>query len=170
MSQILNYPQVKGAPGGAQGSIKLFNSANTHAVTLEAQASLASDVTMTLPVVRVIGLPIVSASGALAAGATSFAVTVPFACAIIGWSISLGPTDSGTVTVKVWKIATGSALPTSANSISSSGVSLSSGSAIQSGTVSDFTTPAIAANDQLVAELSNVTGTVGTVIFQLSAQ
>lgn len=125
------------------------------------------------PAVRVLGLPI----GAPAAGIVlstsnvSGVLTVPFACTITAYSINLGPGDAGTVTVKVWKIAAGTAIPTSANSISTSGVSLSSGTSTGIvTTLTDFTTLAVAAGDMLVAAIFAITGTVGNVNFELKAQ
>ncbi len=61
-----------------------------------------------------------------------------------------------TCTVKFWKIATGTATPTSANSINTSGVSLSTGTAVHSSTVTDFTTLAVVANDIIAVQLSAV--------------
>ena len=78
------------------------------------------------------------------AATTTRYVTVPFACTISAYSLLI---DAGTVTVKFWKIASGTAIPTSANSINTSGVGISSGTAIRSTTLTDFTTTVLAAND-----------------------
>lgn len=90
-----------------------------------------------------------------AATTTTDYITVPFACTISAYNLLV---DSGTITVKFWKVATGTAIPTSGNSISTSGVSIASGTAIHSSTVSDFTTTTVAANDILAM---NVTATSG---------
>ncbi len=82
-------------------------------------------------------------------------VTVPFSGNIVAWSIGV---DTGTATVKVWKVATGTATPTSGNSISSLGVSLSSNTYIRSTTLSDFTTTTVAANDIFAFEITAVSG------------
>lgn len=82
-------------------------------------------------------------------------VTVPFACTISAYNLLV---DSGTVTVKFWKIATGTAIPTVANSISTSGVSISSGTAIHSTTVSDFTTTTVSANDIMAMAITTTSG------------
>lgn len=63
-------------------------------------------------------------------------LTLPYAGTITAWSIGV---DVGTCTVKVWKIATGTAIPTSANSINTSGVAISSGTYVRSTTLTDFT-------------------------------
>lgn len=94
------------------------------------------------------------AGSALTAGdTTTVYVTVPFACTIQAWNILV---DAGTATVKFWKVATGTAIPTSANSINTSGVSISSGTAVHSTTLTDFTSTAVTANDILAANISTV--------------
>lgn len=90
--------------------------------------------------------------------------TVPIGCSITGWNIEV---DAGTATVKTLKVASGTAIPTlGSNSISTSGVSISSGTVKQSTTLSDFTTTAIAANDILAADLTTTSG-VGYINFEL---
>jgi len=93
-------------------------------------------------------------------------LTVPFACTITGWHIMA---DAGTATVKTWRVNGGTALPTSSNSISTSGVSLSTGTKIDSSTTSDFTSTAIVANDTLGFNLSAV-ATAKQITFQLDCQ
>lgn len=102
------------------------------------------------------GFAFVFAPGAaIAPGATVY-LTVPIACTISSWSID--STTAETVTVKLWRVATGgTAIPTVTNSISTSGVSLSSGTHVQSSTVTDFTSTAIAAKDVLAANITAVT-------------
>jgi hypothetical protein len=91
---------------------------------------------------------------ALSSGSTSYLMlTVPFACTIVSWDIMA---DAGTATVKLWKVATGTAIPTSSNSINTSGLSLSTGTAIHSTTLTDFTTTSITANDIVAFNLSAV--------------
>lgn len=104
-----------------------------------------------------IGFSIYNSAG-LASGTTeaSYALIpdIPFACTINSYALGLAP--SGTVTVKFWKVAGGTAIPAVGNSISTSGVSISSGTRIQSGTLSDFTTTAVAAHDQIVMDITAV--------------
>ena len=91
---------------------------------------------------------------ALAAASTTTAyVTVPFACTISAWNLLV---DAGTITVKFWKVATGTAIPTSANSINTSGVAISSGTAIHSTTLTDFTTTTVTANDIMAMNVTAV--------------
>ncbi len=74
----------------------------------------------------------------------------PQAGTITGWNIGV---DTGTCTIRVWKRATGTAVPTVANNINTSGVAISSGTYVFSATVSDFTTTAVAAGDIFVFEI-----------------
>jgi len=93
--------------------------------------------------------------------------TVPFNCVINGWSIEA---DAGTDTVKFLKVASGIAVPTlGSNSISTSGVSLSTGTVIQSATMSDFTTTAVSLGDIIAADLITTSGT-GFINAQLVCQ
>lgn len=94
-----------------------------------------------------------NSSALTAASTTTSYVTVPFACTIAAYSLLI---DAGTITVKFWKIATGTAIPTSSNSINTSGVAISSGTAIRSATVSDFTTTTVTANDILAMNVTSV--------------
>lgn len=92
------------------------------------------------------------AGSALGTGSTvTDYLTVPFACTIHAYNLVI---DGGTITVKFWKVATGTAIPTSGNSISTSGVGISSGTAIHSTTLSDFTTTAVSANDILAMNVT----------------
>lgn len=94
------------------------------------------------------------AGSALSAGSTTTVyVTVPYVCAIRSWAIVV---DAGTATVKFWRKATGTAIPTSSDSINTSGVAISTGTAVRSTTLSDFTSTAIAAGDIVAANISTV--------------
>jgi len=88
-----------------------------------------------------------------AASTTTDYVTVPFGCTLSAYDLLV---DGGTITVKFWKIATGTAIPTSSNSINTSGVSISSGTAIHSTTLSDFTTTTITADDIVAMNVTTV--------------
>jgi hypothetical protein len=90
-------------------------------------------------------------------------ITVPYACTIKGYHIMA---DAGTATVKTWRVNGGTALPTVSNSISTSGVSLSSGTKVDSATVTDFTSTSVATNDTLGFNLSSVSG-AKQITFQL---
>lgn len=90
----------------------------------------------------------------------------PYAGTIVGWSIVV---DAGTGTVEVWKIASGTAKPTAANSINTSGVAISSNTAVISTTTSDFTTTTVTANDIFAFELTAISG-AAEFTFQLDIQ
>lgn len=91
-------------------------------------------------------------------------LTAPFACTVTGWHIMA---DAGTVTIKTARVNGGTALPTvGSNSISTSGVALSSGTKIDSTTLTDFTSTTIAANDTLGFFITAV-ATAKQVTFQL---
>lgn len=81
--------------------------------------------------------------------------TCPYAGNITAWNIVV---DAGTATIQVWKIATGTAKPTVANSINTAGVAISSGTAIHSTTLSDFTATAVTANDIFAFNVSAISG------------
>jgi hypothetical protein len=95
--------------------------------------------------------------GSALIGGTNVAryLTAPFACTIISWDLLV---DTGTATFKLWKVATGTAIPTSANSINTNGVAISSGTALHSTALTDFTTTTISANDIIGVNLSAASG------------
>jgi hypothetical protein len=101
---------------------------------------------------RSLGASMALGGSALTAGMGVFTVA-PFACIITGWDLAV---DQGTATVKVWKVAAGTALPTSSNSINTNGVSIESGTVLESTVLSDFTTLSIAKGDVLVFSLAAV--------------
>jgi hypothetical protein len=82
--------------------------------------------------------------------------TVPFACTISKWYATA---DTGTITIDVWKIAAGTAIPTVSNTITASAVpAIASGTAANSSTLTSWTT-AVAAGDILAANVKVVSGT-----------
>ncbi len=103
------------------------------------------------------------AGSALTTGKRKGFSTCPIKGTITGWSIGL---DAGTATVKVWKIATGTAVPTIANVINTSGVAISTGTYVRSATVTDFTSTAVAAGDVFAFDLTAV-ATATELTFQL---
>jgi hypothetical protein len=106
---------------------------------------------------------------ALTTGGVAY-VTVPFACTIAGYGITLAP--SGTISLDVWKIATGTAIPTVANTIISgaSYLSISSGTAVFSASTAAFTTTTVNAKDILAFEIQAVgTATQASIVIQCNA-
>jgi hypothetical protein len=95
-------------------------------------------------------------AGSAITNKTCYVPDVPFACTIAGFSIDSDVAE--TVTIKTWRVATGgTARPVVGNSISTSGVSLSSGTLVQSATTSDWTSTAIAAHDSLAFNITALT-------------
>jgi hypothetical protein len=94
-------------------------------------------------------------SGALTVASTTTSyVTVPFACTISASTVMI---DAGTITVKFWKVATGTAIPTVSNVISTSGLSISSGTALHTANATDFgANTAVAANDMIAMNVTAV--------------
>ena len=92
---------------------------------------------------------------AISTGKLAGYITVPYGATISAWSIAV---DVGTCTIKVWKVATGTAVPTAANAINTSGVAISSGTYVRSTTVTDFTSTTITANDILAFNIEAVAG------------
>ena len=94
--------------------------------------------------IRTIGAGFDGAGSALTTTNAKVYFTVPFACTIAGWNITV---DTGTITFDIWKIATGTAIPTISNTITASALpALSTGTALHSTTLTGWTT-AVSAND-----------------------
>jgi hypothetical protein len=104
---------------------------------------------------------------ALTSGKTTY-VTVPFACTIAAFNILV---DTGTASFDVWKVATGTAIPTVSNSILSGGfLSIASGTALHSTTLTDFTTTTVSANDIVGVNLEAVSSaTFAQLVIQCNA-
>jgi len=93
---------------------------------------------------KVIGYALDGAGGVVATGNTRY-IVVPYAGTITGWAITATGT-SPTCTIDIWKITTGTALPTVANTIMGTKPALSTGNSITSTTLTGWTTTC-AAND-----------------------
>lgn len=102
-------------------------------------------------------------SVAVPTGGMGAYVVCPFAGTITAFNFAV---DAGTATVKVWKKATGTASPTASDSINTSGVSISTGTALRSTTLSDFTTTTVSANDIFAFNIEAISG-VKKISFQL---
>ena len=104
--------------------------------------------------IRTIGGGFDGGGTALTSGATATTYfTIPFACTISAWNITV---DTGTITFDVWKIATGTAIPTSTNSITASALpAISTGTALHSTTLTGWTT-SVSANDIFGVNINTV--------------
>jgi len=118
-------------------------SAGSYALGVDASGNAESCTSLAPQKIRAIGYTFDGGGSALTSGITKY-LTVPFACTISAWSITL---DTGTATIKTWKKATGTAIPTVSDTLSTSGVSISTGTAVHSTTLSDFASTAVTAND-----------------------
>jgi len=86
------------------GSQALLNLLSGGGITLVDNGSGGVTISTTAGSTRGIGMAFGMTGGtALSAGATQY-VTVPFACTIVGWNMTV---DAGTATADVWKLAAG---------------------------------------------------------------
>jgi len=91
-------------------------------------------------------------ASALTSGSVVY-FTIPYTCTLSAWNITV---DAGTVTFDVWKIATGTAIPTVSNTITASALpALASGTAKHSTTLTGWST-AVSANDIVGIQLKTV--------------
>jgi hypothetical protein len=80
---------------------------------------------------------------------------VPYACTITSWDMTA---DSGTATVDVWKVASGTSIPSAANSITASAApAIAAGTAVHGTNLNGWTT-SVGAYDVVAFHLSAVTG------------
>lgn len=91
---------------------------------------------------------------ALTAGMVQY-FDMPQGCSIIG---GIYEADAGTFTVKFWKVADGTAIPTVANVINTAGVGLATGTRLKSFTTSDFTTTTVSAYEAGAVTITAVSG------------
>ncbi len=98
---------------------------------------------------------------AITTGTISGTARVPFACTLTGVSIT-ATAATGTNTVKFWKHATATAIPVIGDVINTSGISLTTGTAVLVTSMSDFTggvAPVFAAGDMVRCPITAVDGT-----------
>ena len=112
----------------------------------------------------------ISLDGGGSAPSTGFkgTITVPFAGTITAWNIT-SDGSSPTCTFDIWKIATGTAIPTVANTITAAAKpALSTGNAVRSTTLTGWTT-AVAVDDIIAFSLNSVTsGTLITLVVEIT--
>jgi hypothetical protein len=143
------WEQVNGGSSCGDATHAVSYSTSTHQFGCQALSGSAAH-----PLVFSYGDPGNTVAIAAAATSTDY-MTVPVACTINAWNLLI---DGGTITVKFWKVATGTAIPTSANSINTSGVAISTGTAIHSTTLTDFTTTTVSANDIMAMNVTTNSG------------
>lgn len=150
-SFLTSVGALTGGSAGAGFAINL----STVTLTGQVPAANVAGVMKNHPIGFSVLSPVVGQQG-------TFSIT-PQAGTITAWSI--GIKGAGTVTIKVWKKATGTAVPTSADSINAAGLQLTTGTFIRSTTLTDFTTTTIAANDIWAYEITAVGAGVTGVFF-----
>ncbi len=81
---------------------------------------------------------------------------LPVACTAVGWSfVAVG--SSPTATIDIWRVATGTALPTVANTIMGTKPALATGNALKSTTLTGWNPTAFSADDILGFNVDAVT-------------
>jgi hypothetical protein len=117
--------------------------------------------------IRSIGAGFSGGGTALTTGTVAY-ITAPPACTIAAYNITI---DTGTISFDVWKIATGTAIPTVSNSILTGGfLAIASGTAIHSTSTALFTTTTSSANDIYGFEIEAVSGaTQASIVLQCNA-
>jgi hypothetical protein len=156
--------------GGASGTPTVMASLGTTTTVLHGNASgagsfgavnLGTDVTGTLAAsslpsntkVRSFGTTFGDTGGSALTSGSVVYFTVPYTCTISAWNATV---DAGTVTFDIWKIATGTAVPTVTNTITASALpAISTGTALHSTTLTSWTT-SVSANDIVGIQLKTV--------------
>ena len=102
-----------------------------------------------------IGITVDGGGSTITTGVKGY-ITIPYAATITGWDIAADGVNP-TCTFDVWKIATGTALPTVTNTIMGTKPALSTGNVIHSTTMTSWSTLAVAAGDIIGFNVDAVT-------------
>lgn len=133
---------------GAAGQLPFYVAPNLVAPRVIAPSDLPSNTK-----VRDFGTTFGDTGGSALSSGSVVYFTVPYTCTIGAWNITV---DAGTVTFDIWKIGTGSAIPTVTNTITASAKpALASGTALHSTSMSGWTT-SVSANDIFGIQLNTV--------------
>jgi hypothetical protein len=138
-----------------------YADSTAHRILLSNNNGTASPIQLYSDVKQGFGASFDGGGSAIATNATAYLVQ-PRACTIVASNILV---DTGTLTYKLWKVATGTAIPTVANVINTSGIAISTGTALRTTTTSDYTTTAVAANDIIAVTLTAISGATKANIF-----
>lgn len=104
-------------------------------------------------IVRSFGTTFGDTTGSALTSGSIVYMTIPYACTINAWNMTV---DAGTATIDIWKIATGTAVPTIANTITASALpAISTGTAKHSTTLTGWTT-GVTTNDIIGFQLKTV--------------
>lgn len=108
-----------------------------------------------VPVVWDIGATFDGGGSAITSGAVTYFHYVHGACTINAWNVTV---DTGTITIDVWKVANGTAIPTIANTITGSATpAIAANTAVHSTTLTGWTT-AVAQNDVFGVSVTAISG------------
>ncbi len=148
---------IPGAPvtsvNGATGAVVITVTAGT-GISVSGGTGITPTVSTTATIrTRQFGTSFGDTGGtALTSGSVVY-FTVAYACTISAWNATV---DAGTVTFDIWKIGTGTAIPTVTNTITASALpAISTGTAIHSTTLTAWTT-SVTANDIFGIQLKTV--------------
>jgi hypothetical protein len=119
--------------------------------------SSVADLVRTTIVEKIAVFSVDGGGSAITTGTVAGTARVPFACTLTGYSIT-ATAATGTNTIKIWAKATATSIPVTGDSINTSGVSLSTGTAVASATLSDFTDTVYAAGDMMRCSVTAVDG------------
>lgn len=155
---LTQYALVIG--GGAGATPAVVSGLGTTTQVLHGNASAAPAfsalVASDLPAsskVRSFGTTFGDTAGSVLTSGSVVYFTIPYSCTISAWNATV---DAGTVTFDIWKIATGTAVPTVANTITASALpAISTGTALHSTTLTSWTT-SVSANDIVGIKLQTV--------------
>lgn len=154
---VVNLSNVTNASLKNSGLVNPSTTVNGQTCTLGGSCTVSSGPT-TNQNIRSFGASFNGGGAPLGSGPGAIVyVTVPFACTIGGYNITA---DLGTISFDVWRLPTGTAVPTITNTILSGGyLALSTGTALHSTSTALFTSVAVAANDILGFNIQAASGT-----------
>lgn len=137
-----------GASAGTVTSITCNGGLTGGAITTSGTCAVAANVK-----IRSFGASFGDTTGSALSGNPVVYFTVPYACTISAWNATV---DAGTITFDIWKIASGTAVPTISNTITASALpAISTGTAKHSTTLTSWTT-SVTANDIFGFQINTV--------------
>ena len=160
--------QTGGTPKGAVTTLNCLNiTTNLTCSASGGVLSIGASGSDSNTLIRSIGGGFDGGGSALSTGGVTY-FTVPFACTIAAYNITV---DTGTISFDVWKIGTGTAIPTVSNTILSGGyLALSTGTALHSTSTALFTTTTVSADDIFGIDIEAVSSaTKASLILQCNA-
>ena len=162
-------PLIIQLAGTTKGAAPTMNFSTGTSVSLSGGVATvtASGTPSSNSLIRSIGGGFDGGGSALTVAAVTY-FTVPHSCTIAAFNITV---DTGTISFDVWKIATGTAIPTVSNSILTGGyLAISTGTALHSASTALFTRLVVSANDVFGIEIEAVSSaTKASLVLQCNA-